>query len=518
MGETPIANPLKSVFGTLGDALSYVPVIISFVLAILGISAGPFRLTTASLTLLVLSVLLIVYRWPQISKYKQAEASGILVVGEVRRRPSLGFWGRILDPLRTNSLGTYNLSPTRRRFEAVVMFSLTLFSIGLTAIRYPRMVDELLGLKDCVGSNASSALRLVVAEFAETGSQPNLPIEQDLHDALSASLKGENFKVCRFESSSEVISSSVQATNLAERARADIVIWGRRSIAYEVHFEFVGWEPPGMILTYRRAEETSDFNFLQLEPVHLNYLVQFAVSDVLYSLDEIETAQAKLDLALAEAEGDPRNPFEENPKDLAEGYFLKGIFYHPETSPYSDDERSAAAYTRALELNPDRYEASLHRGLVYAHMGETQLAIDDFSELIEQDTPIAADAYVNRSALLPECSDAALADLNEAIKFDPMAYSFRGSFRQNCGDIQSAIEDYQRAVDARPQEYFLYHLLGVAQLEAGQSEDARQTYREMKPHLDQDTKEFVVDDLRTYIDVFPWEREVIEEIIRELEK
>jgi tetratricopeptide (TPR) repeat protein len=151
-------------------------------------------------------------------------------------------------------------------------------------------------------------------------------------------------------------------------------------------------------------------------------------------------------------------------------------------------------------------------------MGETQLAIDDFSALIEQDTPIAADAYVNRSALLPECSDAALADLNEAIKFDPMAYSFRGSFRQNCGDIQSAIEDYQRAVDARPQEYFLYHLLGVAQLEAGQSEDARQTYREMKPHLDQDTKEFVVDDLRTYIDVFPWEREVIEEIIRELEK
>ncbi len=519
MSDSETSPFLKSIFGLFKETAGYVPVAIAFILAMLGLAPGDYPVTTATLTFLILSLLLLGWRLPQITRQKPAlSAGGLFVVGETRKH--IPFWRSLLDPLRTYSIRTYSFSPFRRRLEFIIISAVLLTASFQTVTKFPWMQNELLGLENCHGTNRREALFVLLVDFNESGIQPEIRIVDYLHDFLSSNLDDKNFKVCR---STEPVSLRVDALQLAERTHADIIIWGRRNVVYDVHIEVPNWDPTGRDVSYRPSEETADFNFIKFETAHLGYLTEFILAEILFEAGKVEVAQQKIESAVARgaAEGLETG----NLQDLSEGYFLKGILYDPGTfttqeNPNPNPKKAIEAYSESIRLNPKQYAALLNRGILHTMEGDFQNAMMDYTTLLmDESIPplLAAAVYINRSDLQPS-RELAESDLAEAVRLNPSeGYFFRGIARwQSWNDPQGAIEDFNQAILLNPDEFFYYHLLGQVQLEADLTEDAIQTYRGVIPHLNKETRENVISDLERLADSLPDSRNAIEQIIKEL--
>ena len=96
-----------------------------------------------------------------------------------------------------------------------------------------------------------------------------------------------------------------------------------------------------------------------------------------------------------------------------------------------DLDKSIAAFTEAIRLNPSDPDAYRKRGVAYAEKGELDKGIRDFTDAIRLN-PEYVEAYYNRGVTYGRKNgfDEALRDLTEAIRLKPkyfMAYDNRGS-------------------------------------------------------------------------------------------
>ncbi len=145
-------------------------------------------------------------------------------------------------------------------------------------------------------------------------------------------------------------------------------------------------------------------------------------------------------------------------------------------------QEALEAYNLAIRYNPEDSIAYNDRGWLYFDvLGETELAIRDFSEAIRLD-PEAAFSLGNRAlanSTLGNFSDA-LADWNQVIAIQPNLpgnYFDRGEVRRELGDFTGAIEDYSQAILLDPGFGLAYLGRGLARRELGQSEEADQDFR-----------------------------------------
>lgn len=522
MNNSEVPTFQKSILEILKDTGIYVPIVIAFVTRILGLVPDPYAVTTATLAILIATLLLAGIHLPKITRRKDASATtNLLVVGKPRK--TIPIWSLVIDPLRRYSLHSYTYSLIRRRFEIMVILALMVFSISNTFLNYPEMQNELLGLQDCFGSNEEKALFVVIAEFAQSDNLPEIEIVESLHDHLISNLDENTYKICR-SNSKNPIGLRVDALELADKTDADVVIWGSRKIVYKVHIELPKWDRANREVSYLPAEETSDFNFIELETQHLGYLTEFTLSEVLFEAGNVEEAQQRIEEAIARAE---RENFGESiPQDLSEGYFLKALMFDPGTelsfglNPNPDLQKSIQAYSRAVELSKQQYAARLNLGILHEINGQIGEAIDDYTLLIlDQNSPFIVTAYINRSAL-QSTREEAESDLAEAITLSPAeGHLFRGIARQyDWDDLEGAIVDYKNAIAFDPNNFLSYHLLGQAQLEAGQYDDAKQTYRESCPLLDNVLQETITSDLRDLDGLSLDAKSTVDEIIEELRR
>ena len=508
----------KSLLQILKDTGIYVPVVIAFITWVFGLAPAPYTTTTATLAILIAATLLAGIRLPQITRRKDdAPAGGILVVGEPRK--TIPFWSRAVDPLRTHSIHSYIHPLFRRRVEILLIVGLLVFSI-INAIRTFRdMQDEFLGLQDCFGSRKEGSLFVVIAEFSQSDTLPKIEIVENLHDHLISNLDEKKFRVCR-SSVNNPIKLRVDALELADKTKADMIIWGSRNIAYKVHFELPNQDRANSEVSNLPADETSDFNFIELETRHLGYLTEFTLSEILFEAGEVEEAQQRIEDALARAEME--NLDESIPNDLAEGYFLKGLMFDPGTAldfgqnPNADAQKSILAYSRSVELNGKQYAARLNAGILHGKNGENDKAIDDYTQLImDEESPFIAVAYINRSALQPT-REAAESDLAAAIELSPAeGYFFRAIARREWGDVEGALADFASAIAEDPENPIPYHVLGIFQLEEGMYEDARHTYETLALYLDDEFRETVIDELNELGESQPETKATVAEIIKE---
>ncbi|MCU0288560.1 MAG: tetratricopeptide repeat protein [Acidobacteria bacterium] len=100
----------------------------------------------------------------------------------------------------------------------------------------------------------------------------------------------------------------------------------------------------------------------------------------------------------------------------ADHYFQMGL-----QDNLKDYPKAIEDYTKAIELNPDHYEAYLKRGtLRYKVLKEYREALTDFDKVIEM-KPDCALAYLHRGIV--KCHllefELALPDLNRALELDP---------------------------------------------------------------------------------------------------
>jgi tetratricopeptide (TPR) repeat protein len=253
------------------------------------------------------------------------------------------------------------------------------------------------------------------------------------------------------------------------------------------------------------------------EQIHLGFLTEFTFSEILYLDNQIERAQQVLNEALTRAE--QQGLSEDNAADMAEAYYLQGFL--SKESPKPDFQQAVVAYSKAFELDPTFYAAILNRGEVYRQLGEDENARADYELLIEEHTSLASSAYINLALLVTE-SDQGAAEryFVSAIKLNPLeGYWYRGNVRlYKWNDPEGAVDDFNEAVKLKPGAYFFYHSLGQAQLIAGQTDNAIETYQEIIVYLDEDARQEVIKELKALSQQRPHLNESITGIIRSLQE
>jgi tetratricopeptide (TPR) repeat protein len=486
----------------LGDIGGFVAVFVAYVLAVTGRSPGPIPRTTAIITVLVTTVVLWVWRAKRLTQLKAEAAApdpANAEQGGVTPKSPLPI---VASLVRNSDDRRYAMSPMRCRFELGLLLALTIAATGWSASRVSAAIGEFATPRRpfeqdfiCLPSMSGSAPRVIIADFADASTDFASLIEDRLYDALTADMDGSRI-VCRWH---QVIATRQEAQALGRQARAVLVVWGRSDVVFDAHLELASsqyWDIPGRDLPPLPAEELADFEFARLEPLRLSFLTDFVLSQVLYLDNRVESARALLTKALDRAES--HGLAEGNGESLGEGYFQLGYLYDPGAFfPDPDAQRALAAYSRAIKLNPGLREARLNRGKLYASLGSVDLAIADYTALLQMRGKLSADAAVNRAFLQGDQS-AAERDFALAIELDPLTgHFFRGTARQNLwNDLDGALEDFEAVAALEPPEYFYYAILGEAQLLAGRDAAAQETYRKLLPRLDAASLEDVIARLR----------------------
>lgn len=143
-----------------------------------------------------------------------------------------------------------------------------------------------------------------------------------------------------------------------------------------------------------------------------------------------------------------------------------------------------ADYASALALDPQNTAILNNRGILYINLGWYIYALTDFNTVLTI-TPDDVTTYVNRISayagmnLLLE----ALEDCNHAIELAPDMYQThlnRGIINQRLARYDDAEADYQRAIQAQPNEPNAYSKLGEMFYERGASEQALEYFEQAK--------------------------------------
>ena len=155
-------------------------------------------------------------------------------------------------------------------------------------------------------------------------------------------------------------------------------------------------------------------------------------------------------------------------------------------------DTAQAAYTKAIEIEPNRHRLYTRRGLAYLFGGNPTEAITDFSFAIDhgEATP---DAYMFRGMANQRTDniDAALADYTQAINLDPtraVAWHRRGMIYMDRKDYQQAYENLNVAVQIQPiSDYYnsIAWLLVAAEDKSFRDPKAALDYVEKSLNLDE---------------------------------
>ncbi len=160
----------------------------------------------------------------------------------------------------------------------------------------------------------------------------------------------------------------------------------------------------------------------------------------------------------------------------ADNYISKGIALYDK----GNYKESIAAYSRAIEINPNYAIAYTGRGIVRSYLGDKHSAIADYDQAIKLN-PNFASAYTGRGNARSNLGDkqGVIADYDQAIKLNPNdadAYYNRRIARDELGDKQGAIADYDQAIKINPNYVNAYYNRGLAHSDLGDKQSAIADY------------------------------------------
>jgi tetratricopeptide (TPR) repeat protein len=147
--------------------------------------------------------------------------------------------------------------------------------------------------------------------------------------------------------------------------------------------------------------------------------------------------------------------------------------------------QAVAAFTEAIRLDPDSFEAHFHRGVAYYLEGRQREALADYTVAIRVQ-PGSADAHLVRARVHRDLGkyDFALEDYTETIRLRPDAkvYLARGCLQHEIGAYDQALADYEIALRLRPSDPVAHYHRGVTRYVMGDSAGAIQDFTDVIRH------------------------------------
>lgn len=161
------------------------------------------------------------------------------------------------------------------------------------------------------------------------------------------------------------------------------------------------------------------------------------------------------------------NPYSSN-------YATAAILYNRGRAYYdiSDFVNALKNFNRAIEINPNFFEAFTNRGLVYHDMEDFDKAIENYAQAIRIN-PNYEIAYCNRGMIYQDRKedDRALSDYNRALTINPNytdAYNGRGIIYAKRQEYNKALDDFNKIITINPGDSEAYTNRGIIYKEIGE--------------------------------------------------
>ncbi len=143
-------------------------------------------------------------------------------------------------------------------------------------------------------------------------------------------------------------------------------------------------------------------------------------------------------------------------------------------------EQSFADFAIASELDPNRWQIWMHRGMLNAMISEWEKAIQDFSAVVERDEK-NLNAYFNRAECLYQVGKYAdaLANYNHVLKISPsdlQAITGRAHALLQLGQLDQALEDYHVVVKLKSDDPWSHANRGDVHMQLGDWSSAYNDY------------------------------------------
>ncbi len=183
----------------------------------------------------------------------------------------------------------------------------------------------------------------------------------------------------------------------------------------------------------------------------------------------------------------------EDPRPYAE----RGVFY---LDRKNDPEAAIADLDRALAIDSDNDDWLNIRGWAHSDLGDYEKSLADYSRALEKN-PAAVWPLANRCLTYMRAGDfdKALTDCNRIIaryRRDTVtgyAYNHRGALHMIWGDAESALADFNRALEINPRDPYALANRGYLRYDTGRYEKALEDLIEaMKRHSHHDYAPFYI--------------------------
>lgn len=490
MNKEQPAGSTESFIKLLTGVASLTAGLIGYFVALFGLADVMYPKTASVLTVVFTTVLMAQWRWRQIAQKKEKKEK----TNKSKTKPIEPF----LNPLRSATTDLYSLPLLRRRIEATVLGMLSLFTLVWTGISLPAIVSEWTTDPDisCHAPDGNTKYRVIVATLNQYSDQ-KLVIADQIFDALVGDSVNNLYTVCRLKKTMENIGDAEIAIVDYD---ADVIIWGRSDAqGYEINLTVPKLSELDRNASQVGIEEAAFVNFQKVELENVSFITQFTLTELLILDGRFDEAKVKLNQTLLDAK--QTGVHKEN---IADGYYLLGLYYDPYFSPDADIQQAIEKYSQAIENEISLFEARVNRASLYIDIDQDEKAFADFTYLIEHGSrEYQGMGYINRAGL-QEDPEAEKADLDAAVKVYPeLGYYYRGLWYLEAQEYALARDDLQQAVMYNPEVYIFYEYLGRAQLHAGEEEAAIQTFSNMVPYLTVEDREKVIADLEAEGNAYP---------------
>ncbi len=140
-------------------------------------------------------------------------------------------------------------------------------------------------------------------------------------------------------------------------------------------------------------------------------------------------------------------------------------------------DEAESSFDKLVSLHPNYYNGYMSRAQFHLEKGDTLKAVADIDKAISIDKYISS-AYAQRAVikvLYDADYDAALVDMNEALRLDPKEVSYyfnRARIKYHQEDLRGAMEDYDYILQLDPGNTMTYYNRGLLRMQVGERNKA----------------------------------------------